>query len=405
MKTPRLWAGLALALAFCGKAMALLPAGISGGWYNPAQSGHGLSIEILDEQRAIALWYVYDPQGNPVHLYIDGTIEGRSIKGPAYYSSGMRFGSFNPAEHQLSPWGRVEIEFFDCDHARLTYDGLPPAGASYGTGSIELTRLLALAGHSCRLGAVNALARGAYSGSVTVRPSSAGAIELVAAVDPDGVLWAAPLVPTTVDRAIAGAVAPLVIGTGVPQDGTRSRMTLDARANLAFSATTSWSTRIEDFARSGAINHHADTARVAELLLVQDTAAFDRNAVTRPLDLRDVSAHAYRIATGFVSGANNAPQPLNERLTVSEAGALCVSRRAPGAATGGECYYQGQITATYPGWTFFAFRLARAGERQATPILGRGWVLFQADGSRRVVLVGESERGGFAVVADQEGTR
>ncbi len=144
-----LWLALLGLLCVGQLAHAQLPAGMSGAWYNPAQSGHGLSVEIHSATRAIVFWMVYDPDGNPVHLYIDGQVGPRSIAGRAYLSRGMRFGSFDRSEFASELWGDVALEFEDCDTAELHYDANGPAGAGYGEGSLPLQRLIGLHGQSC----------------------------------------------------------------------------------------------------------------------------------------------------------------------------------------------------------------------------------------------------------------
>jgi len=140
----------ALALLSIGQsAQAQLPAGINGAWYNPAQSGHGLSVEMHSATRAIVFWMVYDPEGNPVHLYIDGQVGPRAIAGQAYLSRGMRFGSFDRSEHATAHWGEIALQFEDCSRAELHYDANGPAGVGYGEGSLPLRRLVGISGQAC----------------------------------------------------------------------------------------------------------------------------------------------------------------------------------------------------------------------------------------------------------------
>ena len=134
-------------------AHAALPAGISGAWYNPEQPGHGLSVEILSDTSALAYWYVFDPAGNPVHLYLEGQVEGSRINATAWHSRGMRFGSFDPAEHQLRRWGTVTIDFADCNAALLGWNADGPAGAGYGSGELPINRLTSIAALPCQLAA------------------------------------------------------------------------------------------------------------------------------------------------------------------------------------------------------------------------------------------------------------
>lgn len=182
-----LFAMLAIACTF--DASAALPPTLSGSWYDAARPGHGLSVEILDDDRAIAYWFAYDDTGAPLHLYIDGRIEGRAIVGDAYAGRGMRFGSFDPREHRLARWGTVRMRFDACDLATLDYDANGPAGgAAFGRGTIALSRLASDAGLACAPNTFPRVEPGVYSGSMS---DAQGATRpLHALVDPLGRFWA-----------------------------------------------------------------------------------------------------------------------------------------------------------------------------------------------------------------------
>jgi hypothetical protein len=49
----------------------------SGAWYNHDQAGHGLSIQVLDDERTIAFWFTYTPYGFPMFLVINGINDGQ----------------------------------------------------------------------------------------------------------------------------------------------------------------------------------------------------------------------------------------------------------------------------------------------------------------------------------------
>jgi hypothetical protein len=120
--------------------------GLSGAWYNEDQDGHGLNVIVLDENRTIIYWYVYHTDGTPMFLIIDGTNLGNSTTGVAYYSAGMRFGEFNPNDHELTAWGMSTVTFHDCNNLTLEYSLDDPA---YGSGSIPMTKLANISGLEC----------------------------------------------------------------------------------------------------------------------------------------------------------------------------------------------------------------------------------------------------------------
>lgn len=178
-----------LAIAWTGDARGALPATLSGSWYDAAHPGHGLSVEIIEGDRAVAYWFVYDETGAPLHLYIDGRIEGRGITGDAYAGRGMRFGS-DPREHRLARWGHVRMRFDACDVATLDYDANGPAGvAAFGRGTIALSRLASDAGLACAPNTFPRIEPGIYSGIMSDAASAARVLHGL--VDPLGRFWAA----------------------------------------------------------------------------------------------------------------------------------------------------------------------------------------------------------------------
>ena len=136
-----------ISILFAGSALAkdMLP-GHSGAWYNPEQSGHGLSVEVISSKRAVVFWYTFDPRGNPVWLYIDGAIEGNVVLGDAYYLDGMIWGQFDPSTKIMQSWGTVNLEFSDCNYAEVVWDSEFP---EYGQGQLPLIRLTSIYGVAC----------------------------------------------------------------------------------------------------------------------------------------------------------------------------------------------------------------------------------------------------------------
>ncbi len=79
----------ALAAWLAGSAQAGLPLGFEGSWHNPPQSGHGLTIERIDAERALMCWHVSDPEGRPLTLYIEAALEGDRLVGTALAPRGI----------------------------------------------------------------------------------------------------------------------------------------------------------------------------------------------------------------------------------------------------------------------------------------------------------------------------
>lgn len=118
---------------------------LSGSWYNANQDGHGLSVEILPDSRALIYWYVYHPDGTPTFLIAIGTYSGNRINADAYYNSGMKFGEFDPDDRTQVPWGTLMLTYNSCTSATLQYSSsMDHNGVPYGSGTIPMTRLASI---------------------------------------------------------------------------------------------------------------------------------------------------------------------------------------------------------------------------------------------------------------------
>jgi hypothetical protein len=154
-RNTRLGAALALALV---SSLALAqtqpgadPVGIrgdiSGSWYDPAQPGHGLMLEVLDGGRVALSWYTFDNSGEPMSLVGAGRVEGNTLKVPVATLSGGRFPpAFDPAATQSHPWGQLELEFGGCADGVLRWS---PTAAGFGAGSMPVQRLTSIHGTRC----------------------------------------------------------------------------------------------------------------------------------------------------------------------------------------------------------------------------------------------------------------
>jgi hypothetical protein len=122
----------------------------SGSWYNPAQKGHGLSVEVLDDGRTIAYWYTYSPTGHSLFLVGSGENQGSRVTLDTYGYDGMKFGEFDPDENTQYYWGTMTLDFHDCNSATLTYSSTFTYGdEEFGSGTIPLTKLASINGMQC----------------------------------------------------------------------------------------------------------------------------------------------------------------------------------------------------------------------------------------------------------------
>lgn len=142
---------------------------LSGSWYNPLQDGHGLSVEVLTDNRTVIYWFVYNPDGTPTFLITVGQNNGASTSGDTYVQSGMKFGDFDPDDVTREVWGTVTLSFQDCDTAQLDYSS---TDEQFGSGSIPMTRLVSIDALKCKDNPLH----GNYSISRAVRNEESGEV-------------------------------------------------------------------------------------------------------------------------------------------------------------------------------------------------------------------------------------
>lgn len=117
--------------------------GHSGAWFNSERDGEGWQVEVLSADSAVSFWHTYPAgAGNSEGQFWmggPGRIEGdQIIVDNVFSTSGPVFGpDFDPADVGRTPWGRFIIEFADCGHGRITYEGPP----EFGSGTVMIERL------------------------------------------------------------------------------------------------------------------------------------------------------------------------------------------------------------------------------------------------------------------------
>jgi hypothetical protein len=397
----KMWKPLAVFLAVLAmQAQAAVPAGLSGSWFNPAQGGHGLSVEILDDGRAIAFWFVYDPSGKPVHLYIDGVVRDDAIVGTAYHHEGMRFGAFDPSTNRETVWGDVTLTFIDCARGVLRYDANGPGGTGYGSGAMPITRLARIGMLGCRVGIPGALPSGFYDASVQQRTNDGVSVRdlaMAAAIDPDGRLWATALRPSDTATFKPTPRKPLIIGSP-------ARPAPDARFSLKFlSANVFRSTVFEaapffaDVSLPGTVTQQSVTVPITnDPAYVQaftigprrvapgspESTAFDPAAIAGVQFTARVEFDIFTQVVTVIFGAD---------------GSLCLSGPDRGVP---DCSWQGRASIAYPAAPFFDFVVTGTGTRTNETYAGRGWVEHDTVRTvQRIVLVGADDRQGLGLVA------
>ncbi len=121
-------------------------AGFTGSWYDTAQSGHGIFIEVLDNDAMLFAWFTFRPDGGQAWVIGVGPILGdRAVIDAVLPEGGFFIPNFDPNDVTNVPWGRVTISFSDCNNGRIDYQ----TDGAFGTGSMRLQRLTTVAGTSC----------------------------------------------------------------------------------------------------------------------------------------------------------------------------------------------------------------------------------------------------------------
>lgn len=123
--------------------------GFSGVWNDPARSGEGYTLEILNETDASLAWFTFDGDGGPRWAYAIGNIvrtqSGDKIEFPDIYRSvGGTFDS-SGATHAVVPErvGSASMDFTSCNSGTFSFDAF---GQSM---SVPIERLVRVMGANC----------------------------------------------------------------------------------------------------------------------------------------------------------------------------------------------------------------------------------------------------------------
>ena len=125
-----------------------LGSGFSGAWYDPAQSGHGLFLEVLPGNQLLAAWLTFDADGRQAWFVGTGTYSGytamlRSVDRPG---GGRWIPNFDASRITHNAWGTLVFTFTDCNNGRVDFFSSDPG---FGSGGMTLQRLTMPAGLTC----------------------------------------------------------------------------------------------------------------------------------------------------------------------------------------------------------------------------------------------------------------
>lgn len=113
-----------------------LPDDVSGVWYDPAQTGRGLSVTRVDLDTLSLLWFTHDAQGRP-----DWVASSAAVLGPLPLATGLGFNTrgtplaSGPATLATQPWGSLSFRYIGCGRAQLAWLPINP-GVPAGSQSL-----------------------------------------------------------------------------------------------------------------------------------------------------------------------------------------------------------------------------------------------------------------------------
>lgn len=132
--------------------MVPITSAFTGAWYDPAQSGHGILVEVLSENRFLAYWFSFTADGSSQAWFGGvGTIYNDIAIVSAETAIGGRWiPNFDPLALRPRLWGTLIVHFDDCNHGRVDFGSvIEVPGGPFGDGHMDLYRLTQPAGLSC----------------------------------------------------------------------------------------------------------------------------------------------------------------------------------------------------------------------------------------------------------------
>ncbi len=124
--------------------------GITGSWYNPAQSGQGFNVEVLPGNTFVAFWYVFDDTGKNLWLTGAGGYGGNSVTLNMTATSGGAFPpAFDPTKIARNPWGTLTLTFSDCNNAVASWTSNDATQLRFPNGTMPIKRLTSVDTLAC----------------------------------------------------------------------------------------------------------------------------------------------------------------------------------------------------------------------------------------------------------------
>jgi hypothetical protein len=127
-----LLAFLALLLLATSTHAAIINSGHTSVWRDPARSGEGFTLEVLNETTASLAWFTFDEGGDPRWAYAVGSIvrgdDERIEFADVFRSRGGVFGpAYDPDSVTTERVGSATLRFEDCDQGTFSFDAFGQA--------------------------------------------------------------------------------------------------------------------------------------------------------------------------------------------------------------------------------------------------------------------------------------
>lgn len=113
---------------------------MSASWFNPAESGHGIMIHLLNATTAWMCWFTFDANGNPAWICAIGVIDGDTITfEEAFIVEGGFFPpDFDPELIEEIPWGSITVQFTGCNAGMMSWT---TSAMGFQSGEMPIVRL------------------------------------------------------------------------------------------------------------------------------------------------------------------------------------------------------------------------------------------------------------------------
>ena len=93
------------------------------------------------ERLTSLVWFTYDLDGSALWLVGHAIEDDGRVEMVLHRTGGTRFGDrFDAAAVTSQPFGRLILEFDDCEHARLQFDADDPRYGAFTRALVRLTR-------------------------------------------------------------------------------------------------------------------------------------------------------------------------------------------------------------------------------------------------------------------------